>query len=53
MLTKHQQNSKLLFQPSALSHEKISSLNDDVENDTTTNMLINSEEKIGSIACSQ
>ena len=34
---------KLLFLPSSVNHVKISSLNDDVENDTTTNMLINFE----------
>ena len=29
--------------PNSVNHVKISSLNDDVENDTTTNMLINFE----------
>ena len=43
---------KLPFQPSSINHVKISSRNYDVENDTTTNMLINFEE-IGSITCSQ
>ena len=49
---KPQNDHKLPFQPSSINHVKISSHNYDVENDTTTNMLINFEE-IGSITCSQ